>query len=61
VDDGSRNLTDELRASIRYNFYQTGHMMNVHEEELMDLERKRRAVHRDGRGRLGGAAAGVRS
>jgi len=33
------NLPDELRGNIKHNFYQAGHMMYVHEEELMNLKR----------------------
>jgi carboxypeptidase C (cathepsin A) len=33
------NLPDELRGNIKHNFYEAGHMMYVHEEELMNLKR----------------------
>jgi len=33
------NLPAELRGNIRHNFYEAGHMMYVHEEELMNLKR----------------------
>ena len=33
------NLPAELRGNIRHNFYRAGHMMYVHEEELMNLKR----------------------
>ncbi len=33
------NLPDELRSNIKHNFYEAGHMMYVHEEELMSLKR----------------------
>ena len=33
------NLPDELRGNIKHNFYEAGHMMYVHEEELMNLRR----------------------
>ncbi len=33
------NLPDELRGNIKHDFYEAGHMMYVHEEELMNLKR----------------------
>jgi len=33
------NLPDELRGNIKHNYYEAGHMMYVHEEELMNLKR----------------------
>jgi carboxypeptidase C (cathepsin A) len=33
------NLPDELRGNINHKFYQAGHMMYVHEEELTNLKR----------------------
>ncbi|NKB87087.1 MAG: peptidase S10 [Acidobacteria bacterium] len=32
------NLPGELRGNLRHNFYEAGHMMYVHEEELMNLK-----------------------
>ncbi len=33
------NLPDELRGNIEHNYYEAGHMMYIHEEELMNLKR----------------------
>jgi len=33
------NLPSELRGNIRHNYYEAGHMMYVHEDELMNLKR----------------------
>ena len=33
------DLPAELQDNIRHNYYEAGHMMYVHEEELMDLKR----------------------
>ncbi len=33
------NLPPELRGNIRHNYYEAGHMMYVHEDELMNLKR----------------------